>query len=171
MKPTTLRIVQGKVPASVWTRAVWRCAEKRWTAWSTTTLDAPNTSLSGTSAILSSSQALSESFRLCSLFHYSKVDFYFLLCCSWIQECQVLLSERGYESASKVWSGTDMLGIFYGLGITADTFRILKVPKVTSFLAIWFEAFCPRHWCSSTIFFVTAKFCSSFGKGGACGLG
>uniref|UniRef100_A0A3B3BVC5 DNA 5'-3' helicase n=1 Tax=Oryzias melastigma TaxID=30732 RepID=A0A3B3BVC5_ORYME len=45
---------------------------------------------------------------------------------NWIQECQVLLSERGYESASKVWSGTDMLGIFYGLGITADTFRILK---------------------------------------------
>lgn len=62
------------------------------------------------------------------LFHLAKVDFYFLLCCSWIQECQVLLSERGYESASKVWSGKDILGIFYGLGITADTFRILKVP-------------------------------------------
>ncbi|XP_011481284.1 Fanconi anemia group J protein isoform X1 [Oryzias latipes] len=45
---------------------------------------------------------------------------------NWIQECQVLLSERGYESASKVWSGKDILGIFYGLGITADTFRILK---------------------------------------------
>ncbi|RVE64458.1 hypothetical protein OJAV_G00126130 [Oryzias javanicus] len=45
---------------------------------------------------------------------------------NWIQECQVLLSERGYESASKVWSGTDVLGIFYGLGITDDTFRILK---------------------------------------------
>uniref|UniRef100_A0A8C7XD98 BRCA1 interacting helicase 1 n=1 Tax=Oryzias sinensis TaxID=183150 RepID=A0A8C7XD98_9TELE len=45
---------------------------------------------------------------------------------NWIQECQVLLSERGYESASKVWSGKDILGIFYGLGITADTFRMLK---------------------------------------------
>ncbi|XP_041651753.1 Fanconi anemia group J protein isoform X2 [Cheilinus undulatus] len=45
---------------------------------------------------------------------------------NWIQESQCLLSERGYESASKVWSGKDIVGIFYGLGITADTFDILK---------------------------------------------
>uniref|UniRef100_A0AAQ5X370 DNA 5'-3' helicase n=1 Tax=Amphiprion ocellaris TaxID=80972 RepID=A0AAQ5X370_AMPOC len=37
-----------------------------------------------------------------------------------------LMSERGYESASKVWSGKDILSIFHGLGITADTFSILK---------------------------------------------
>ncbi|XP_020504664.2 Fanconi anemia group J protein isoform X2 [Labrus bergylta] len=45
---------------------------------------------------------------------------------NWIQESQSLLSERGYESASKVWSGKDILGIFHGLGITPDTFDILK---------------------------------------------
>ncbi|KAM4628392.1 Fanconi anemia group J protein [Polymixia lowei] len=50
-------------------------------------------------------------------------------CCSlfnWIQESQSLLTERGYESASKVWSGKDVLGIFHGLGITADTFSMLQ---------------------------------------------
>ncbi|XP_030008744.1 Fanconi anemia group J protein [Sphaeramia orbicularis] len=45
---------------------------------------------------------------------------------NWIQESQSLMSDRGYESASKVWTGKDVLGIFYSLGITADTFRILK---------------------------------------------
>uniref|UniRef100_A0AAQ6A4E5 DNA 5'-3' helicase n=1 Tax=Amphiprion ocellaris TaxID=80972 RepID=A0AAQ6A4E5_AMPOC len=45
---------------------------------------------------------------------------------NWIQESQSLMSERGYESASKVWSGKDILSIFHGLGITADTFSILK---------------------------------------------
>uniref|UniRef100_A0A3Q1G5Q8 DNA 5'-3' helicase n=1 Tax=Acanthochromis polyacanthus TaxID=80966 RepID=A0A3Q1G5Q8_9TELE len=45
---------------------------------------------------------------------------------NWIQESQSLMSERGYESASKVWSGKDILSIFHGLGITAGTFSILK---------------------------------------------
>lgn len=51
--------------------------------------------------------------------------------CSWIQESQSLLSERGYESACKVWSGKDVLGIFHGLGITAATFSILKVHQLS----------------------------------------
>ncbi|CAG06504.1 unnamed protein product, partial [Tetraodon nigroviridis] len=45
---------------------------------------------------------------------------------NWIQESQSLLSERGYESASKVWSGRDMVDIFHNLGITSATFNILK---------------------------------------------
>ncbi|XP_041796744.1 Fanconi anemia group J protein isoform X2 [Chelmon rostratus] len=45
---------------------------------------------------------------------------------NWIQESQSLMSERGYESASKVWSGKDILPIFDSLGITVDTFNILK---------------------------------------------
>ncbi|XP_034556652.1 Fanconi anemia group J protein isoform X2 [Notolabrus celidotus] len=45
---------------------------------------------------------------------------------NWIQESQCMLSERGFESASKVWNGKDMMVIFHGLGITADTFNILK---------------------------------------------
>ncbi|KAM7399849.1 hypothetical protein PAMP_019090 [Pampus punctatissimus] len=45
---------------------------------------------------------------------------------NWIQESQSLMSERGYESASKVWSGKDVLSIFHGLGITAETFSIVK---------------------------------------------
>ncbi|XP_041851232.1 Fanconi anemia group J protein isoform X3 [Melanotaenia boesemani] len=45
---------------------------------------------------------------------------------NWIQESQTLLSERGYESASKVWSGKDILSIFHDSGITADTFNLLK---------------------------------------------
>uniref|UniRef100_A0A3B4XSB8 DNA 5'-3' helicase n=1 Tax=Seriola lalandi dorsalis TaxID=1841481 RepID=A0A3B4XSB8_SERLL len=39
---------------------------------------------------------------------------------------QGLLSERGYETASKVWNGKDILGIFHDLGITAGTFNLLK---------------------------------------------
>uniref|UniRef100_A0A671VGH5 DNA 5'-3' helicase n=1 Tax=Sparus aurata TaxID=8175 RepID=A0A671VGH5_SPAAU len=45
---------------------------------------------------------------------------------NWIQESQSLMSERGYESACKVWSGKDVLGIFHTLGITAATFSLLK---------------------------------------------
>ncbi|XP_044057768.1 Fanconi anemia group J protein isoform X2 [Siniperca chuatsi] len=45
---------------------------------------------------------------------------------NWIQESQSMMSERGYESACKVWSGKDVLPIFHSLGITADTFSILK---------------------------------------------
>lgn len=41
-----------------------------------------------------------------------------------------MMSERGYESASKVWNGKDILGIFHGLGITAETFSILKVHQL-----------------------------------------
>lgn len=37
------------------------------------------------------------------------------------------MSERGYETAGKVWSGKDIVVIFHTLGITADTFNILKV--------------------------------------------
>ncbi|XP_061574680.1 Fanconi anemia group J protein [Cololabis saira] len=45
---------------------------------------------------------------------------------NWIQDSQDCLSERGYECSSKVWSGKEILGIFHGLGITVDTFSILK---------------------------------------------
>ncbi|XP_049911467.1 Fanconi anemia group J protein isoform X3 [Epinephelus moara] len=45
---------------------------------------------------------------------------------NWIQESQILMSERGYESACKVWNGMDILDIFHNLGITAGTFKILK---------------------------------------------
>lgn len=47
--------------------------------------------------------------------------------CSWIQGSQSLMSDRGYESGSKVWRGKDILGTFDSLGITAGTFGILKV--------------------------------------------
>ncbi|MEQ2228639.1 hypothetical protein ILYODFUR_010872 [Ilyodon furcidens] len=52
-------------------------------------------------------------------------DFCYVLI-NWIQESQELLSERGFESASKVWSGKDTLSIFHSLGITADTFSNMK---------------------------------------------
>ncbi|KAM3875393.1 Fanconi anemia group J protein [Diretmus argenteus] len=45
---------------------------------------------------------------------------------NWIKDSQGLLSERGFESACKVWTGKDVLGIFHGLGITADTFHLLQ---------------------------------------------
>lgn len=41
------------------------------------------------------------------------------------------MSERGYESASKVWNGKDIIGIFDSLGITAGTFNILKVHHIS----------------------------------------
>ncbi|KAJ3591167.1 hypothetical protein NHX12_009114, partial [Muraenolepis orangiensis] len=44
----------------------------------------------------------------------------------WIQESQGLLSERGFETSCKVWSGKEVLGIFHGLGITAATFALLQ---------------------------------------------
>uniref|UniRef100_A0A8C6L7R0 DNA 5'-3' helicase n=1 Tax=Nothobranchius furzeri TaxID=105023 RepID=A0A8C6L7R0_NOTFU len=43
-----------------------------------------------------------------------------------ICESQALLSERGYESSCKVWSGTEILQIFHGFGIIPDTFSNLK---------------------------------------------
>ncbi|XP_059187977.1 Fanconi anemia group J protein [Centropristis striata] len=45
---------------------------------------------------------------------------------NWIQESQSLLSERGYESSSKVWTGRDIVDIFHNLGITAGSFSMLK---------------------------------------------
>ncbi|XP_069578846.1 Fanconi anemia group J protein isoform X1 [Brachyistius frenatus] len=45
---------------------------------------------------------------------------------NWIQQSQSLLSDRGYESSCKVWSGTQILSIFHSLGITADSFKVLK---------------------------------------------
>ncbi|KAK2880984.1 hypothetical protein Q8A67_018252 [Cirrhinus molitorella] len=50
-------------------------------------------------------------------------------CCSlanWVQESCNSLVEREYESSCKVWTGTEILGIFHGLGITADTFSLLQ---------------------------------------------
>ncbi|XP_066534572.1 Fanconi anemia group J protein isoform X2 [Hoplias malabaricus] len=50
-------------------------------------------------------------------------------CCSllnWIQESSSKLQERDYESACKVWTGKEVLGIFHGLGITAGTFPVLQ---------------------------------------------
>ncbi|XP_015224735.1 PREDICTED: Fanconi anemia group J protein homolog, partial [Cyprinodon variegatus] len=52
-------------------------------------------------------------------------DFCYVLI-NWIQDSQDLLSERGFESASKVWSGKDIVSIFHSLGITADTFTNMK---------------------------------------------
>ncbi len=62
-----------------------------------------------------------------SLFEWIFTKMSFSPLCSWIQESQSLMSERGYESACKVWNGKDILGIFHSLGITAATFSILKV--------------------------------------------
>ncbi|KAK1785995.1 hypothetical protein P4O66_017747 [Electrophorus voltai] len=50
-------------------------------------------------------------------------------CCSllnWIQESSSVLQERDYETACKVWTGQEALGLFHGLGITADTFSVLQ---------------------------------------------
>uniref|UniRef100_A0A9J7Y8E4 DNA 5'-3' helicase n=1 Tax=Cyprinus carpio carpio TaxID=630221 RepID=A0A9J7Y8E4_CYPCA len=50
-------------------------------------------------------------------------------CCSlanWVQESCNSLEEREYESSCKVWTGAEILGIFHGLGITADTFSLLQ---------------------------------------------
>ncbi|XP_077396793.1 Fanconi anemia group J protein isoform X2 [Festucalex cinctus] len=45
---------------------------------------------------------------------------------NWIQESQSLMSERGYEDACKVWSGKEILSIFHTLGVTPESFLILK---------------------------------------------
>ncbi|KAA0702057.1 Fanconi anemia group J protein [Triplophysa tibetana] len=50
-------------------------------------------------------------------------------CCSlanWVQESSSALEDREYESSCKVWTGTETLGIFHGLGITAATFSLLQ---------------------------------------------
>lgn len=47
--------------------------------------------------------------------------------CSWIQESSNNLQDRDYETAYKVWTGKEVLLIFHGLGITADTFPMLQV--------------------------------------------
>ncbi|XP_068441804.1 Fanconi anemia group J protein isoform X2 [Clinocottus analis] len=45
---------------------------------------------------------------------------------NWIQDSESLMSERGFESTCKVWSGKDVLGIFHNMGITAAIFSNLK---------------------------------------------
>ncbi|KAG5836754.1 hypothetical protein ANANG_G00231920 [Anguilla anguilla] len=50
-------------------------------------------------------------------------------CCSllnWVQDSCSALQEREYESSCKVWTGTEVLGIFHGLGITPATFPMLQ---------------------------------------------
>ncbi|KAL4647191.1 Fanconi anemia group J protein [Arapaima gigas] len=50
-------------------------------------------------------------------------------CCSllnWIQESCGALADRDYETSCKVWTGPEVLVIFHGLGITADTFSALQ---------------------------------------------
>ncbi|XP_060800008.1 Fanconi anemia group J protein isoform X2 [Neoarius graeffei] len=50
-------------------------------------------------------------------------------CCSllnWINESSSTLEERDYETACKVWTGKEVLDIFHGLGITADTFAVFQ---------------------------------------------
>lgn len=48
------------------------------------------------------------------------------------------MCERGYESASKVWNGKEVIGIFHNLGITPATFNILKVHLMSlSFQKLW----------------------------------
>ncbi|KAK3561009.1 hypothetical protein QTP86_023203 [Hemibagrus guttatus] len=50
-------------------------------------------------------------------------------CCSlnnWIQESSNNLQDSDYETAHKVWTGKEVLLIFHGLGITADTFPVLQ---------------------------------------------
>ena len=42
------------------------------------------------------------------------------------------MSERGYESACKVWNGKDLLPIFHNLGITADIVSIMKVHQIST---------------------------------------
>ncbi|TSN39293.1 Fanconi anemia group J protein [Bagarius yarrelli] len=50
-------------------------------------------------------------------------------CCSllnWIQDSTNHLQDRDYETAYKVWNGKEVLDIFHGFGITADTFPVLR---------------------------------------------
>ncbi|KAM4699103.1 Fanconi anemia group J protein [Discoglossus pictus] len=45
---------------------------------------------------------------------------------NWIKECSTRLVEREYESSCKVWNGKEVLAIFHDMGITNDTFPMLK---------------------------------------------
>ncbi|XP_059930158.1 Fanconi anemia group J protein isoform X1 [Gadus macrocephalus] len=45
---------------------------------------------------------------------------------NWIHESKSLMSERGFETSCKVWTGKEVVGIFHGLGITAATFGMLQ---------------------------------------------
>ncbi|XP_051521340.1 Fanconi anemia group J protein isoform X3 [Myxocyprinus asiaticus] len=50
-------------------------------------------------------------------------------CCSlanWVQESSSGLEDREYETSCKVWTGKEVLVIFHGFGITADTFSLLQ---------------------------------------------
>lgn len=46
---------------------------------------------------------------------------------SWLKESSGQLVERAYETASKVWSGKEMLSFLHNMGITGMTFPILQV--------------------------------------------
>ncbi|XP_072273320.1 Fanconi anemia group J protein isoform X2 [Pyxicephalus adspersus] len=45
---------------------------------------------------------------------------------NWIKECADLLVEREYESSCKVWNGKEIITIFHDMGITNETFPMLK---------------------------------------------
>ncbi|XP_044286098.1 Fanconi anemia group J protein isoform X2 [Varanus komodoensis] len=51
------------------------------------------------------------------------------VCCSlinWIKEACGQLVERGYETSSKVWSGSQMVAFLHNMGITSATFPVLQ---------------------------------------------
>ncbi|KYO32220.1 Fanconi anemia group J protein isoform B [Alligator mississippiensis] len=51
------------------------------------------------------------------------------VCCSlanWLQQTSSQLTERGYETSCKVWTGKEMLTILHYMGITNATFPILQ---------------------------------------------
>ncbi|XP_043910473.1 Fanconi anemia group J protein isoform X2 [Protopterus annectens] len=45
---------------------------------------------------------------------------------NWIRESSGSLVEREYETSCRVWSGKEMLAVFHSMGITNDTFPLLK---------------------------------------------
>uniref|UniRef100_A0A6Q2X960 DNA 5'-3' helicase n=1 Tax=Esox lucius TaxID=8010 RepID=A0A6Q2X960_ESOLU len=45
-------------------------------------------------------------------------------CCSLLK--YAVLAERDFETSCKVWDGREVLGLFYTMGITADTFGMLQ---------------------------------------------
>ncbi|KAL0973123.1 hypothetical protein UPYG_G00199270 [Umbra pygmaea] len=50
-------------------------------------------------------------------------------CCSllnWVEESSSVLAQRDFETSCKVWNGKEVLGLFYTMGITADTFGMLQ---------------------------------------------
>lgn len=83
-----------------------------------------------------------------------------------MQESCNSLEEREYESSCKVWTGTEILGIFHALGITADTFSLLQV----SFLHVSSSALTRRSILTVCLLFyllLVEKPGSGAGEGGA----